>query len=554
MSEQILMPISAANSDNAKKAQYSLEKARQAHERYLIRQQNSDLQEAIEHYVDAVKLDPTIPESYYRLASLMWEQGQISLNTAIEQCKTACSLAPSNMNAHMYTGFFMKLAQDYKAAEKEFKSAIKMSKLNSARPRLILAQSILQKINAKDGNAGDYAGFLYYFLTGSMMLAWDKPALKMFYKNLADDISVFKYNTIGKLFEKFRMLPAAENLYKKAVSETEHDEIFYNRMGDIALKNKEYDIAVDSYRRVLDANPLNRDVWAKLATVLQTFFPDMKDETIDCYEKLLEFDDNKAPIYYELGHLYMAKDDKINSISAFKLACDLEPENPFYNNSLAFAYSKAELYEDAIQHYQKAIDLNPDKEWTSIVCQALGALYAEVNGNIEAAVATYQAGLILDPNNYDLYLALGDIHMAEYDLDKAIRAYCDAITLNPSDYRGYSKAGIALWEKDYLEEALVAYHKAVELNPENEFARNNLGILYLDGLMDAEEALEYFEQAIDLNPSYTLAYFNAARASEKMGFTNDAAHYYQMAIDLNKITNDLDENDIKERLHKLFEL
>ena len=305
---------------------------------------------------------------------------------------------------------------------------------------------------------------------------------------------------------------------------------------------------------MLDANPLNRDVLAKLATVLQTFFPDMKDETIDCYEKLLELDDNKAPIYYELGHLYMAKDDRINSISAFKLACDLEPENPFYNNSLAFAYSKAELYEDAIQHYQKAIDLNPDKEWTSIVCQALGALYAEVNGNVEAAVATYQAGLILDPNNYDLYLALGDIHMAEYDLDKAIRAYCDAITLNPADYRGYSKAGIALWEKDYLEEALVAYHKAVELNPENEFARNNLGILYLDGLMDAEEALEYFEEAIELNPSYTLAYFNAARASEKMGFTNDAAHYYQMAIDLNKITNDLDEDDIRTRLHKLFEL
>lgn len=554
MSEQIIMPISANSSENAKKAQDSLEKARQAHERYLIRQQNSDLQEAIEYYVDAVKLDPTIPESYYRLASLMWEQGQISISTAIEQCKTACSLAPSNMNAHMYTGFFMKLAQDYKSAEEEFKSAIRMSKLNSARPRLILAQSILQKINSKDGNAGDYAGFLYYFLTGSLMLAWDKPALKMFYKNIADDFSVFKFNTIGKIFEKFKMLPAAENLYKKAVSETDHDEIFYNRMGDIALKNKEYEIAVESYKKVLDSNPVNRDVWAKLATVLQTFFPDLKDETIDCYERLLEFDENKAPIYYELGHLYMAKDDKINSISAFKLACDLEPENPFYNNSLAYAYSKAELFEDAIQHYQRAIDLNPDKEWTSIVCQALGALYAEVNGNIEAAVATYQAGLILDPNNYDLYLALGDTYMAEYELDKAIRTYCDAITLNPADYRGYSKAGIALWEKDYLEEALVAYHKAVELNPENEFAHNNLGILYLDGLMDAEQALEYFEEAIELNPSYTLAYFNAARASEAMGFTNDAARYYQMAIDLNKITNDLEEDDIRSRLHKLFEL
>ena len=550
MSEQILMPISG----NSEKALSALEKAREAHEKYLIRQQNSDLQEAIEHYVDAVKLDPTMPESYYRLASLMWEQGQISINTAIEQCKTACSLAPKNMNAHMYTGYFMKMAQDFKSAEKEFKSAIKVSKLKSARPRLILSQSILQKINSQNGNIGDYANFLYYFISGSLMLAWDKPAIKMFYKNISDDISVFKYNTIGKFLEKINKFPAAAKLYRKAINSTEHGEIFYNRMGDMALKSLEFDMAVHCYRNVLEANPLNRDVWAKLATVLQTYFPDSQDEAIDCYEKLLEFDENKAPIYYELGHLYLSKDDKINSMSAFKLAVELDEENPFYNNSLAYAYSKAELYDDAIHHYKRAIDLNPDNEWTSIVCQALGSLYAEVKGNVDAAVAAYHAGLILDPKNYDLYLALGDIYMADYNLDSAIRAYCDAITLNPNDHRGYTKVGIALWEKDYLEEALVAYHKAVELDCENEFAHNNLGILYLDGLLDAEKALEYFEEAIRLNPSYTLAYFNAGRASQAMGFTNDAANYYQMAIDLNKLTNDLEEKDIQERLHKLFEI
>ena len=228
--------------------------------------------------------------------------------------------------------------------------------------------------------------------------------------------------------------------------------------------------------------------------------------------------------------------------------------NLIFNNSLGYAYAKAELYDDAIEHYQKAISINPDAEWTSIVCQALGSIYAEHKGNIEAAVSTYQAGIILDPKNYDLYVALGDIYMADYDLDKAIRSYCDAITLNPEDFRAYSKVGIALWEKDYLEEALVAYHKAVELKPDNEFAQNNLGILYLDGLMNAEEALEYFEEAIALNPNYTLAYFNAGRASQEMGFTNDAAHYYQMAIDLNRLTEELEEEDIQARLHSLFEI
>ena len=552
MSEQIL--IQPIINENAEKAKIALEKARVAHERYLIRQNNSDLNQAIEYYIDAVKFDPTIPESYYRLASLMFEQGQISIETAIEQCKTAVSLAPKNMNAHMYTGFFMKMAEDFKSAETEFKSAIKMGKLKSARPRLILSQAILQKINSKNGNAADYMSFLYYFLSGSLMLAWDRPTIKMFYKSMSDDFSVFTYNTVGKFLEKFKLNNAAENIYKQAANNTNHSEIYYNKLGDLALKNKELDMTVECYRKVLESNPLNREVLVKLATVLQTYFPENTDETIDCYEKLLSFEAEKAQIYYELGHLYLRKEDKINSISAFKLAVEENPDNPFYNNSLAYAYTKAELFEDAIAHYQKAIEINPDKEWTSIVCQALGSIYAEHIGNLEAAVATYQAGIILDPNNYDLYLALGDIYMSDYDLDKAIKAYCDAITLNPEDYRGYSKCGIALWEKDFLEEALVSYHKAIELNPENEFAHNNLGILYLDGLMDAEEALEYFEEAIELNPSYTLAYFNAGRASQQMGFTNDAARYYQMAIDLNKITQDLEEEDIEMRLRSLFEV
>lgn len=555
MSEQVLMPmIGTNNRENKERAQNSLEKARIAHEKYLMGQRNNDLQEAIEHYVDAVKYDPTIPETYYRLATLMWEQGQISVDTAIEQCQTAISLSPRNRDAHLYTGYFMQLAQDYQSAEKEFKSAIRMNPLTSGRPRMILSQSILNKINTQDGSFKDYVGFLYYFLTGSVMLAWDRPTMKMFYKNMSNDVSIFSYNTVGKFLEKFKMYDSAEKVYNDAVSKTTKSEYFYNKMGDLALRNKNVDKTLECYRKVLEANPLNRSVLVKLATILQTYYPENTEEAIDCYEKLLEFDVETAQIYYELGHLYMSKEDKLNSVSAFKLAVDRDPENPFFNNSLGYAYAKAELYDDAIEHYQKAISLNPDPEWTSIVCQALGSIYAENKGNVEAAVSTYQAGIILDPKNYDLYIALGDIYMADYDLDQAIRSYCDAITLNPDDARAYSKVGIALWEKDYLEEALVAYHKAVELSPENEYAQNNLGILYLDGLADAEEALEYFEEAIALNPNYTLAYFNAGRASQEMGFTNDAANYYQMAIDLNRLTNELDEEDIQQRLHSLFEI
>lgn len=536
------------------KAKESLEKAREAHERYLIKQQNHDLQEAIEHYIDAIKLDPSMPETYYRLASLMWENGQISLQTAIEQCKTAISLAPSNINAHIYTGYFLKLANDYKSAESEFRDAIKLGGINSARPRLILSLAILQKMIVEKATVKEFARCLYYLSTGSLMMAWDFASLRMLFKTFAEDFSVFTYKSAGEFAEKFNNSSLAYKIYDKAVKSTQRDEIFYHKIGDICVRRNNMDLAVENYRKVLAVNPKNRDVLVKVATVIQTFFPENIDEAIDCYNSLLEIDEDNSQIYYELGHLYLSKNDKIHAISAFKLSLENNPENPFYNNSLAYALVQAELYDDAIEYYQKAIKANPDSQWTAIVCQALGAIYYQIKENYEAAVASFQAGIILDSENSEIFLSLGDVYMAEGDLDKAIRAYCDAISINGDDYRAYSKAGLALWEKDYIEEAVVAYHRSISLNSEYDIAQNNLGVIYLDGIGTPEEALTYFKKAVEINPNYTLAYFNAGRALQSMGEFNEAADYYQMALDLNRLTEELDEEDIKDRLYGLFNI
>ena len=554
MSEQILLD-NITSDERSRLAQDALEKARNYHEKFLLGQHNSDLEEAISNYISAVKYDPNLPETYYRLASLMWEQGQICLETAIEQCKMAVKLAPNDMNAHFYTAYFMQIGQDYDSAKHEFKEAIRCAKLTSARPRLVLSQSILEKIIASQAKLPDYISFLYYFISGSLMLTWDRASINMFLKTFKDECSVRGFNVLGKFCEHFKLYPTAKSFYKFGINRTQHDELFYEKIGDLAVKNDDIDTAVEAYRTVLKANPYAQGVLVKLATILQTYYPNCTDEAISCYEKLLELNvENKAQVYYELGHLYLKKEDKLNSVSAFKLACDENSENPFYNNSLAYAYSKAELYDDAIEYYQKAIALNPDNEWTAIICQALGTLYAEVKENFVAAISTYQAGIILDPNNYELHLTLGDLYMAQGDTDSAIKTYCDAILINNEDYKCYFKAGMALWEKQYIEEALVSFHKAVELNPDNYYTYNNLGTVYLDGLNDAEEALDYFEEAISLNENYTMAYYNAARASEIMGFTNDAANYYQKAIDLNETTQELNEKDLRMRLRKLFDV
>ena len=376
----------------------------------------------------------------------------------------------------------------------------------------------------------------------------------MMYKNISDDALVFMYKTYGGFLEKIKNSSLAVATYDVAAENTGRDEYFYNRIGDICIKEHAPEIALDAYKKVLESNPYDRDALVKIATLIQTHFPDDCDDAIDCYTKLLELEPENDKIYYELGHLYLQKNQSLPAVNAFTIALEKDEENPFYHNSLAFALVQLEQYDDAIEHYQKAININPDPYWTSIVCQALGSVYSEIKNNPEAAVVLFQTAAVLNPESEESHLAMGDTYFSIEDYDNAIKAYCDAIKINPENAKAYCKCGMALWEKDYTEEAIVAYHKAIALNPEYAIAYNNLGVIYLDDIGNVNEAVELFTKAINNNASYTLAYFNLGRAYAVLGENTKAAKYLQQSLDLNVVTQDLDEDDVLYRLHKLFEV
>ncbi len=532
----------------------TLEQARIYHEKYLLRSNSSDLETAVNYYIQAIKQNPQIPETYYRLASLMFENGQISLDSAIEQCKMAINIDPKNTNAHLYTGYFLKLARDFDSAEKEFQSAISLNPLKSARPRIILAAMLYEKINKVKPSFIDFLRMMYYACSGCLTVLWDFASLKMMYKNISDDALVFMYKSYGGFLEKIKNSSLAIATYDSAAENTGRDEYFYNRIGDICIKEHAPEIALDAYKKVLEANPYDRTALIKFATLIQTYFPEKQDDAIDCYTKLLEIEPENDKVYYELGHLYLQKNESLSAVNAFSMALEKDEENPFYHNSMAFALVQLEQYDDAIDHYQKAININPDPYWTSIVCQALGSVYLEIKENPEAAIVLYQTAAVLNPDSEESHIAVGDTYFSLDDYDNAIKAYCDAIKINPENAKSYCKCAMALWEKDYTEEAIVAYHKAIELNPDYAIAYNNLGVIYLDDIGNIKEAIELFEHAVENNSHYTLAYFNLGRAYAILKENTKAAKYFQQALDLNAITNDLDDEDIRYRLYKLFEV
>ncbi len=542
------------NFDIDSMAQDYMEFARKYHEQYLIKGRKSDLENAVENYIDAIKFNPRIPQAYYRLASLLWDKGEINLSSAIEQCKEAINIAPENPNARIYAAYFLEMAKEYKDAEAEFKKAIELNPLNSARSRLSLAAMYLDKMKDSGLNAIDFSKLLYYMTSGSLGIALDYPSMRMIYKNISKNISLALYSFLGNILEKTKNYSMAVKAYDAAANKTGNNELYYKKIGDINIKEDEISVARTAYIKALEANPYNKELLLKVATISQIYFEDDVDTAVDCYTKLLRLEENNAQIYYELGHLYLKKEDFINSINAFNLALEKDSANPFYHNAIAYALIRAEQYDEAAEHYKYAISQNPDPEWTAIVCQALASLYFNVFDDVDTALELLKQAIILDDDNDEAFIEIGNIYVSIEDVDSAIKAYCEAIKRNPHNPVSYNKCAMCLWQKNYIEEAIIAYNKAIGICPDYETAYNNLGVIYLDGLRDFKEAKKLFETAISLKPDYTLAYFNLGRALELEGKKVEAAKCLQKAMELNDKNQELEPAEISERLFKLFEV
>ncbi len=535
-----------------KEAELTLEFAREAHERWLIKNNKKDLDKAIELYTKALSSNPNIPESYYRLALLLWENGQISLTTAIEKCKLALTMSPENINARMYTGYFLKLAGRNKEAEQEFKTAIKNYPFSSSRARLNLGLINFEKIVNKEISIPIIAKSAYYLITGILTGFLDYSYIRMELSKAKENFEVGKYLTVGSIYKFLGLGKKALNTYKVACKKTGRAEIFEKLIGDIDIEYEQIREALNSYDYVLRVKPNDRESLLKKATILQTYYEDKTDEAIETYVKALETEGEKEYIYYELGHLYLKKQDNINAVNAFKLSVETDTTNAYFHNALGFALFSAGQYDEAEDHYLIAINLNPEPGWTATVCRAAALIYSDIKKNYEKAIRMYNQSISLYPNCSETYYSLGDLYFEMEDYDKAVENYAKSLTLNQNNETAYNKLAVALWQKGYIEEAIIGFKKAIECNPEYAPAYNNLGAVYLDNKKNITEAKIYFKTAIEIDKEYTMAYYNAARAYETEDNKIQAAKYYGKAKELNTENQEIKNIDIEEKIYNLF--
>ena len=187
--------------------------------------------------------------------------------------------------------------------------------------------------------------------------------------------------------------------------------------------------------------------------------------------------------------------------------------------------------------------------WSDTVAKRPGNQWTQVNlgmvlynaGRTEEALQHFEKAIQIDPNESgsqnDLGLALAKLGR----MHEAVTAYETALRLWPNFAEAHNNLGLALSDMNRPGEAMVHLERALQLKPQLDTVHFNLGNTLIQ-LGRMEEAVIHFREAIKINPQYAASYANLGTALFRTGWTTEAIRQYETAICL-------DPQDVKARFN-----
>jgi TonB family protein len=197
---------------------------------------------------------------------------------------------------------------------------------------------------------------------------------------------------------------------------------------------------------------------------------------------------------------------------------------------LADAYADEDLYKEAIEPYQRAIELKPDyKE----AYEGLASAYKELS-RYDEEILTYKRALEVLPDAVDLFEKLSASLTDQKRYAEAVEVQKRLVQLEPEDAEARFDLGYLLHTLRRYEEAINAYAEALRLRPNYATAHYNIGMAY-SALHRYDDALAAYSQALNVKPAYQplhKLYFDIALAYLQLKRYDEAAANGNQALQL----------------------
>lgn len=512
-----------------------------------------EIQKAIEFCQTILVKEPNRYDLHVCLGDLYMDwhldvyQAKQYIDEAITQYQRAAEALIDNGDIYYKIGFAFFHKGELDRAINYFNLAIKNG-ADRAQCHFMLANCLKKKDRYTDALEEANNALKYTFFKSSRIHYLKHRLLKVLF------FSSFKtrFDSSVELILSYLFLPFDREAKKDFFQKLKIVVIFPELVKAFYLcKTKDYDSAIEYYTKMIDKIPGFTPLYCLLGDVYRVI--GKHEEAIIEYKMARWIDTLCFSAYSGLVQAYEEMGDYDNAISTYIKFISIHPNNAILHSNIANLYFMKGEYDKAVSHYQSAITLNPKYDWTSIVAQTLGYVQQNVIKNTDAAIEAFQAAYLLTPKELDIYISLGSAFYDKEDYDNALIIYRRALELEPNNAKIHCNLGYLYWGMGEISEAIKEYELSIKYDPKYAIAHNNLGVIFLDDLAHIKQAIDCFKAAIEANPNYALAYYNMARSLSIKGEKVEAAKYYQIAYDINSVTNEIDPLEIQERLNSLFE-
>ncbi|HUF51217.1 MAG TPA: tetratricopeptide repeat protein [Longimicrobiales bacterium] len=210
------------------------------------------------------------------------------------------------------------------------------------------------------------------------------------------------------------------------------------------------------------------------------------------------------------------------------LARRINPRDAGAHNNLGVVYYNKGLYDDAVRHFEHALDIDPRMQ---VAERNLQIAYFGT-GYFERLVAALNARLAADPHDVEARDQLARAYYNSGDLAGAVRELRLLLAARPADAPVHQRLARAELKRGDLDAAIVALRRAEELDPQNARVQFMIGeVLYQRGV--SNEARVPLERAIVLDERLADAYHLLAFVYGDLGETEKANRTAARAAELN---------------------
>jgi tetratricopeptide (TPR) repeat protein len=241
---------------------------------------------------------------------------------------------------------------------------------------------------------------------------------------------------------------------------------------------------------------------------------------IELWNHTLQVTRDNYRAHTNLAFVLAAEEKYEDAFNHFNKAVRLQPNDAHIYHSRGTTYMKIGQYQHAVEDFNKVILLNPD--WTMAYIKR-GSAYSEL-GQYQLAFEDYYRAIRLKLDHIDaVYTSRGIVYkkLGQYQL--AIQDFNYAIRLNPDNSEAYSHRGYVYYKLGQYQQAMADYDESIRLKQDDASAYINRGnVCYALG--QYQQAIDNFNKTIKLNINSDEAYNFRGVAYGKLG-------QYQQAID-----------------------